>query len=606
MEANTRTNKSNPWVILLVLSLPLFIGSLDLTIISAILPELFRDFDLSPTSQFDDASWAIGGYLLAYTISMTFTGRLSDYWGRRSLYIICMFIFMFGSWLVTIVHLHTDIYADVFRWIYPDGRTHPLPSKSDMQLNLIIFARVIQALGAGAMVPVTMALVSDMFPADRRARPLGVVAAIDTAGWVLGHLYGGAMVKFFGTNGQDIVDAFASVGISIATPDWRALFLVNIPLTLIAVVSAWLSLRGKEFNRRYRRRSSFDYLGATLITLALIGLNIGLGGVSPEAAFSADSIEQLAGTGDTNLTIPMLSIAAISFLGFIVWESVARYPLIDLRLFRQWNYSISAFVNFCVGFTLAIGLVSIPLLINIRDADGSASSFQDAAFTVGLVLSGLTVPMALASVPGGWLSDRFGYRKVTMAGLALAAFGFVLCGMTWAGDTSYWLMAGEIAIVGVGLGLTFSPVSTALMNDSGKRDRGISAALLLIMRLVGMSVAISGLTAFALYRVDQRVIEYNEMANPPENVLFDATVDQVNELFLIGAGVTLLAMLAAIKLHGGKVNKTHESRQQSSRYGSKDKHSSQELPQVSYQEEHPPLTTVSARHQSHSSPITTK
>ncbi|MBZ0320038.1 MAG: MFS transporter [Anaerolineae bacterium] len=546
------TETRRAWWILAVLSLPVFIGALDLTIVSAILPEVMNQLNLPPDTRFDEASWVISAYLLAYTISMAFTGRLSDLLGRKWVYIICLLIFMFGSWFITIAdQWPADSYLEVYRWIYPNPDTHIPPSLEMRQLYMIILGRVIQALGAGAMVPVTMALVGDLFPKTGRARPLGAVGAIDTAGWVLGHLYGGAMVNFFGNHGDSIVDAFARVGLKIGHPDWHTLFLLNIPLGLIALVGAWFALRGPQFNRRIEGK--FDFIGTGLITVALIGLSIGLGGASPESAASAESFDEIA-TESTDLTIPMLLMAGVAFVAFLFWEFRTKTPLIDLRLFRKANFSVAAFTNFCVGFALAIGLVSVPLLVNIRLDSTSESAFHDAALVAGLVLSGLTVPMAIAAFPGGWLSDRYGYRRTTVMGMALSIIGFLLCSFTWTGDISFWIMGAEIALVGIGLGLTISPVATALMNDAPDDDRGVSAALVLVLRLVGMTLAISGLTAFALYRVDARVADMPGLER--QDAYFNATVDQINEMFLIGAAISLVALLFALRLQGGKVEPT--------------------------------------------------
>ena len=154
----------------------------------------------------------------------------------------------------------------------------------------------------------------------------------------------------------------------------------------------------------------------------------------------------------------------------------------------------SSLANFCVGFCLAVGLVSVPLLINLRADATNSEAFENAALVGGLVLSGLTVPMALAAFPGGWLSERKGYQPITVTGLGLSAFGFLLCGSTWTADISPWIMGIEMAIIGVGLGLTLSPIATALINEVAEGERGVSAALVLILRLVGMTVAIAAMT----------------------------------------------------------------------------------------------------------------
>src|SRR3990172_9535575 len=132
----------NPWVVLAFISIPVFVGSLDLTVVSAFLPELIKDLQLPFQTSLDDAAWIVSGYLLAYTVSLTFMGRVSDLVGRRKVYIMCLSLFMLGS-----------------------------------------------------LMPVTLALVGDMFPPDKRAKPLGLVGAVDTMGWVLGHLYGGILVQ---------------------------------------------------------------------------------------------------------------------------------------------------------------------------------------------------------------------------------------------------------------------------------------------------------------------------------------------------------------------------------------------------------------------------
>lgn len=546
------TTNAKPWLILAFLAIPVFVGSLDLTIISAILPEVINQLDLPVSTRLDDASWMVSGYLLAYTISMLFTGRLSDLIGRRWVFVMCLGLFMFGSWFVTIAHTWpTDWYLKAYRWMYPNPDTHIPPALEIRQLNMIILGRVIQALGAGAMAPVSMAVVTDLYPAHKRARPLGFVGAVDTTGWILGHLYGGAMVKFFGKYGDSFVDLFADLGIEIDKPDWRTLFTLNIPLSLIALAGVWWGLRETNLNQR---RGHFDYVGTFLITLGLITLTVGIGGASPESAFSADDFQTISGDGGQNTPL-MLGIASVSFILFVFWEIRTKHPLLDLTLFKRRNYSASAFTNFCVGICLAIGLVGVPLVVNLRASSTSSEAFQNAAFIAGLVLSGLTVPMALAAVPGGWLSDRYGYRNVTVAGMALSIIGFVVSGLTWTSSLSYWIMGFEAAIIGIGLGLTISPVSTALINEVKIGERGVSAALVLVLRLVGMTIAIAGLTTYALYRVDQRLKDLVGLSdlNARNEAYLDASIDQINELFFIGAAISFIALLVALRLHGGRV-----------------------------------------------------
>ncbi len=542
-----------PWLVLAIVSLPVFIGALDLTIISAVLPEVIVSLDLPVKEYLDRASWAVSGYLLAYAISMTFAGRLSDLFGRRAVYITCLLIFMAGSYLVTTYDSPT-LNSAVARF-YRQVLDEPPPRLEERYLNLVIFGRVVQAFGAGAMVPVTIALAGDLFPPERRARPLGVVGAVDTLGWVLGHLYGGVMVRLFGQHGDAVVDAFAGLGVSVARPSWETLFLLNIPVSALALVGAWWALRGIP---RPRRAGRFDVLGTLFLTLALIGLSLGLG-ANPEAAGSAESFEDLERTA-SHYGPTLLIGAALAFLLFLLVEARVSHPLIRLGMFRSRNVSASSLTNFLVGFCLAIGLVSAPLLVNFRMDSPTSQDVQYAAYTAGLLLSGLTVPMALAAIPGGWLSERFGYRLPTALGLLVAGIGFALTGATWQSDTSYWLMGAQMAIIGVGLGLTISPIGTAVLNDVREGERGIAAAMILVLRLVGMTVAISSLTIYALDRFDVLVAERmaGAAASLEETVLasqtasLEAAVDVINELQFVGVAATLIALAAALLLRGGR------------------------------------------------------
>ena len=551
--------RSSPWLVLAIVSLPVFIGALDLTIISAVLPEVIVSLDLPVKEYLDQASWAVSSYLLAYAISMTFTGRLSDIFGRRKVYIGCLVVFMIGSYLVT-AYDSPLLNSWIARFYNQVLGQHP-PRLEERHLYLVIFGRIVQALGAGAMVPVTIALVGDLFPPEHRSKPIGVVGAIDTLGWVLGHLYGGVMVRVFGDHGQAIVDAAGRLGVTIAKPSWETLFILNIPLSLLALGGAWWALRHV---RQPQRATHFDWVGTVFISLAMIGLNLGLG-TNPEAATSATSFEDLKGAA-SSYGVYFLLGAAAAFVLFMITENRSRHPLIRLSMFRNWNVSASSITNFLVGFCLAIGLVSAPLLVNFRVKSPTSSDIQHAAYITGLLLSGLTVPMALAALPGGWLSERYGYRFPTVIGLSLAAAGFALTGIVWKSNTPYWLMAAQLSVIGVGLGLTISPVGTAVINAVAEDERGVASALILILRLIGMTVAISWLTIFSLQRFDTLVTHYitpatsdlNETIMASQRANLQAAVDVIKELQFIGAIASGLALIAALLLRGGRT-RAHSS-----------------------------------------------
>jgi MFS family permease len=525
----TPSSKINPWLVIAFIVIPVFIGSLDLTIVSAFLPELIVELQLPLQTSLDDTSWILSGYLLAYTVSLTFSGRLSDLIGRRAVYIACLLIFIVGSlWVAVAQGLPSQ-------WVYRLLRmAGERPDPAVVDLISIIIGRVIQALGAGALVPVSMALVSDMFPPEQRAQPLGLIGALDTLGWVLGHLYGGLLLQirvplsFAQMIGQRVVPLADAP--HLATLPWQALFWVNIPLSLIALGMVVWGLRHVP---QIRREGRFDWLGTTL----LVG------------ASSFDEMSSLP-----PYAIPGLGLAVALFVAFVLVEQRVKDPLINLAMFRRRNFLSGAIANLFIGFVLMIGLIAVPILVNVRQED--VSDLRGAALSVGLLLSTLTVPMAIAAIPGGWLSMRWGYRLTTAIGLLISMVGFVLVWQTWTLTISDFHISWQMAIVGIGIGLTFSPISASVINSADSQDRGVASALVLVLRLVGMTVSVSALTTYSLREVN-RLAEIalgtnSALADPflYANTYATIVVDVLGTLGLFGALVCVVALVPTYFMQG--------------------------------------------------------
>lgn len=532
------TRPLNRWLVIAVICIPVFVGSLDLTVLSAFLPELIVDLELPPQTGLDDAAWILTGYLLAYTIGMAITGRLSDLIGRRPVYAICLTLFIVGSILVATAHTWPT--ETLYRFYRRMGER---PDIAYVELQMLIFGRIVQALGAGALVPVSLALVGDMFPANKRARPLGFIGAMDTLGWVLGHLYGGLAVNFFYRNESWFAETFANLGLNWPVPDWRTLFWINVPLTIFALVATLWATRNVPMQRV---KGGFDFTGAALIILALTALNIGLG-----ANIDTSNVTDFENASVLpTYAAPLVTVAVISLLLFVLVEARVKSPLFNLKLFRQRNISAGLFTNLIIGYCLFIGLVVVPILVNVRLED--STQLRDAALEVGLLLSTLTVPMALAAVPGGWLSEIIGQRWTIVAGLGMAAVGFAFVWLTWNIDIDTLTISIQMALVGVGLGLTFSPISAAVINTAPDSERGSASALVIILRLVGMTISVSSLTAFALQRVNGLVgAEFADAgvdARALANAYATVTVDVLGELGLLGAILCVVAIVPALMI----------------------------------------------------------
>ncbi|MCJ7735541.1 MAG: MFS transporter, partial [Anaerolineales bacterium] len=372
---------SSPGFKLALIAIPIFIGALDLTVVSAVLPQVLLDLEIPFQGGMDNAAWIITGYLLAYSVSMTFMGRLSDIYGRRRVYLAALVIFAIGSYLAAVAHTWPTRLVQRIVYLIVGGRQ----DIAYISLYTLIGARMIQAFGAGTMVPVGMAMIGDLFPAGKRARPLGVIAAVDTAGWVVGSLYGGIIVRFW---------------------SWQTIFWLNLPICLIAFLLIWSLLKEEDPGKQAGR---MDWFGAVLITLSLSILNIALGAGGDTS--STSSLEELKGLPP--FTLPAIGLVVLILILFVWWQGKAKDPLIELSLFKEKNYLPASLTNFLVGVALFIAIANVPLFINTL----VSSSPEQGAWDSGWMLSSLTVPMALAAVPGGWITDRKGYRLPVLLGL---------------------------------------------------------------------------------------------------------------------------------------------------------------------------------------------
>jgi EmrB/QacA subfamily drug resistance transporter len=493
-----KSNAKSPKLILAVIAFGVFVAADDLTVVSTMLRQIVFDLGLSLPDDLDQAAWIVNAYLIAYVVVMPFIGRLSDILGRRLLYTAAMFLFLVGS-----------------VWVPFAG-----------SFNSFLFGRVLTALGGGAMVPIGMAIIADVYPAEQRAKSLGLLGAIDTAGWVWGPLYGALLIRFL---------------------TWQWQFYLNIPLALIGLAAGWIVLADLP---EVENREKIDWVGTGLLTLCLLTLNIALlgsGDVSAAGSFTSLNTEPVWSP------MPFYITAAVSFILFVLSQKYLKQeapPLIDLGLFLKRNFTPAILINFFVGAILIITMVNVPLIVNVLEIDvGQAALFS------GYLLSGMTAAMALTAWLGGLGTERFSYRPVTALGLVLAFIGLGLMGFTWDANTSFWLMAWQLVILGAGFGLIIAPIGTAVINAAPENQRGIASSLVIVMRLIGMSVGLSALTSWGLYRFNtlRRLIELPDITDANYTAtliqrLTETTIGVLTETFVISAGVALLALLFALWL----------------------------------------------------------
>ena len=442
----------HPYLILALVAFGIFIAADDLTVISTMLPQMIVDFEIPLPSGLDDASWIVTGYLITHVVAMPLLGRMSDLQGRRRIFVACLAIFALGSLFV--------------------AQARDLP--------FLIAARVIQAVGGGGIVPVALAIVGDVVPVRRRPLALGILAAVDTLGWIVGPLYGAFWVRYF---------------------SWHWQFYINLPISLLGIAAGWYLLRDLDAARGVGPRS-LDWPGAALLSLTLLLFNVGL------ATAGATAVGPTFDFSGTLEPLPPWQIAAPYFLGsaltavaFVWLERRVVHPLIDLGVFRSRNLSLACLVSGVIGFGSVIAMVAVPLFVTTVQTGGAELSdlLRTAAVGSGQLLSTFTVAMAALSVVGGWLTSRLGYRLPAALGLILLSGGFLLMS-TWSPAIDRPNMALHLSVAGFGLGMVLAPVATAVIDAVPAESRGLGTGLLLMFRLMGMSVGLSGLAAWGLIR----------------------------------------------------------------------------------------------------------
>ena len=501
-DAQLQARTVSPRYTLGLVALAIFVGAIDLTVVSAVLPRIMLDMRVSLDTELGHAAWVISGYLLAYTLSMTFMGRLSDLLGRRRVYLIALTVFIGGSALVAA--------APNLAWL--------------------IGGRIVQAFGAGAMVPVSMALVGDIFPPEQRAAALGFIGAVDTAGWMVGHLYGGVLMRAFDS--------------------WRLLFWVNIPIGLVALALTWRALRAVP---QRKAPGGFDWVGTLLVGASLTALNLGL--AAGAELGSTDFYGEPTGPPPYALPLVILAVALLAAFGW--WERRARDPLLDLTLFRDRGALVACIINALVGFALALAITSVPLFVNTRlllYAVGDPTVLQLAAWDAGWLLAALTLTMATAAFPGGLLAGRLGDRPVALLGLALAVVGYALMS-NWSADMPYGPMAAHLALAGAGLGLILAPTAEAVIRVAPEDRRGTVSALVITLRLVGMTVGVAVLTLWGVQRQD--VLRRAGATNPlamldPARFLMEVAAQVIGETLRFGVVALALALLLALALRSSR------------------------------------------------------
>ncbi len=388
------------------LALAMLLSSLGTSIANVALPTLVEAFDTS----FQSAQWVVLSYLLAVTTLVVSVGRLGDLFGRRRLMLGGIAVFTLSS--------------------VACGAAEHLP--------VLIAARVGQGFGAAVMMALSMALVGDAVPKERGGQSMGFLGTMSAVGTALGPSLGGLLISMLG---------------------WRSLFLLNLPLGLLAF---GLAYRALPTDVPPDRRPSFDGLGSALLaaTLVAYALSMTLG----KASFGPKSIALL--------------VLALSGAGlFALSQMRTRSPLVRLSLFS--DRSISA------GFAMSTLVTTVAMTTLVVGPFYLARGLGLGSATVGLVMTAGPLVAALSGVPAGRAVDRFGARWVMVAGLASMAIGCIALAST---PLSFGIAGYVVPLVVTTAGFaTFQAANnTAVVSTTHASQRGVVSGLLNLSRNLGL------------------------------------------------------------------------------------------------------------------------
>lgn len=487
----------SPRAILFAVAFAVFIAADDLTVVTTMLRPIINDLGLILPDGLDDAAWVVNAYLIAFVAVMPIAGRLSDVYGRRQVFVASYALFLIGT---VVIPLSTT-------------------------LGPFLIGRILTALGGGAMVPVALAVVGDVYPENRRTRALGALAAIETLGWVWGPLYGAMLVRFF---------------------DWRLQFWLNIPLALGGMAWVWWALSAHRTPDPGRR---VDWVGAGLLTGSLVSLDLALLGNAEVQ--SVTGLDQLKEGGGGAIDFAWLFLVAAGLLwAFVVHQDAHPDPVLDRGLFAGRAIKVALGVNFIVGAALVVAMVDVPIFINAVELDLGRS-----AVVAGWLLFALTAGMAITSYVGGRVGERQGSRLPVLLGVGAIFLAYTWMGLTWAADTGKPALALMLAVLGCGLGLTIAPTTSIVVDQADADRRGSAAATVMVARLMGLSVGLAALTAWALSRFNalRADIELPPLDDPAfQSAVIDAqaalTADAIAETFLAVAVLSAAGLVLALLL----------------------------------------------------------
>ena len=453
-------------LILVGVMLGMLTAAINQTVVGTAMPRIVAELQ-----GLEHYAWVFTAFMLTSTVSVPIYGKLSDVYGRRPFYMLGMAIFLLGSAL--------------------SGMAQSMP-------QLILF-RGIQGLGAGAMMPIAMAIIGDVFPPSERGKWQGLLMSVFGLTTIVGPTLGGWLTDNWG---------------------WRWVFYVNMPVGAAALLVAGLALPRKVS----RHEHTIDYLGAAALVAGTVPLLLGFSWAGTEYAWGSPQI------------IGLLAFAVVALAAFVVIETKAAEPIISPRLFRNQIFRVSSLATFLTAAGMFGATLYLPLFIQGVLGKSATSS--------GAVLTPMMLGFIVSSIIGGQIMSRTGrYKMLALGGFVVATVGMFLLSRMPA-DVSSAVVVRNMVILGLGIGVSMSLFTIIVQNAFPFRQLGEVTASLTFFRSIGGTIgaALFGTvmtnrfhTAFSanLSPEVRQVIPADQLAQlgNPQVLLSEQTTASLRQLF---------------------------------------------------------------------------
>lgn len=418
----------NRKIALAVFLLGIFMGAIDTGIVSPARTIIASGFKITDSL----SVWMITIYSLAYAVAMPISAKISDRYGRRKIYLCSITIFALGSLLCGI----SDFYGNY---------------------TFFLFARVIQALGGGGIMPIATAYIGESFPPEKRGSALGMVGAIFGIATILGPTLGSSIINLAGS------------------ANWGYLFFINLPISIIIIILA-LKLKEEVYLKEVKK---LDVLGSIIISALILSLMYSL--TNLDFYNLAESIKK-------DNVWPYLIIFFISIPLFIFVEKKAEDPVLNLSYFTNRNIAITLMISFIVGCGL-MGVVFVPQLgENILKLKSGSGGYL---VTLMAIFSGISAPL------GGKLIDKYSAKLVLIFGFSSTIIGSLILGVYVTSHPNFIGLFIGLAFMGLGMGFSMgTPVNYLMLTFVDKSESSTGQSTVSLIRSIGVTISPNLLITF--------------------------------------------------------------------------------------------------------------